>query len=45
MDFFPSKQFMFDAVFTASALPPTYAYYDCMEHIERDITLEPNMIL
>ena len=43
--FFPGEQFMFDAVSTASTLSPTDAYDDCMEQIERDTTLKPNMIL
>ena len=36
---------MFDAVYNASDLLLTDAYYDCMEHIERDTTLEPKIVL
>ena len=36
---------MFDAVSTVYVLPPTDVYYDCIEHVERDTTLEPKIFL
>ena len=36
---------MFDALSTASTLPPTDIYYDCIEYISHDTTPELNMIL
>ena len=45
MDALTGEQLMFEAVSTASALPPIDAYHDFIEHIECDTIVKPSMIL